>query len=76
MNITGNIYRTNEGLCFVPDDKLSFFETMSVMQMNMTVCSEECIVDDWQHVKTIITTKYEQHGLNVHMLDEGINTQD
>ena len=76
MKIPGNIYKTNEGLRFVPDVFPSFDEIMELMQLEMIVCSKDCIEDDWQHVKTVIVTKYKQHGLNVHMLDEGINTED
>ena len=76
MNIPGNIYKTNEGLCFVPDVFPSFDEIMELMKLKMIVSSEGYIEDDWQHVKTVTVTKYKQHGLNVHMLDEGINTQD
>ena len=76
MNISGNIYKTNEGLCFVPDVFPSFDEIMELMKLNMIVSSEGYIEDDWQHVKTVTVTKYKQNGLNVHMLDEGINTQD
>ena len=76
MNIPGNIYKTDKGLCFVPDENLSFFEVMSIVQMKMTVCSEESIEDDWQHVETVNKTKYSQTGFNINMLDEGINTQD
>ena len=76
MNISGNIYKTTEGLCFVPDVKPSFDEIMVLMKMDMIVCSEGYIEDDWLHVKTVKIMKYKQNGLNVHMLDEGINTQD
>jgi hypothetical protein len=76
MNIPGNIYKTNEGLCFVPDVFPSFDEIMELMKLKMIVSSEGYIEDDWQHVKTVTVTKYEQHGLNVHMLDEGINAED
>ena len=76
MNIPGNIYKTNVGLCFVPDVKPSFDEIMELMKMDMIVCSDGYIEDDGQHVKTVKITTYEQHGLNVHMLDQGINTQD
>ena len=76
MNISGNIYKTDEGLCFVPDVKPSFDEIMELMKMNMIVCSKEYIEDDWKHVKTVKVAKYSQSGFNVHMLDEGINTED
>ena len=76
MNIPGNIYKTNVGLCFVPDVKPSFDEIMELMKMDMIVCSEGYIEDDWQHVKTVSVIQYKQNGLNVHMLDEGINAED
>ena len=76
MNISGNIYKTDEGLCFVPDVKPSFDEIMELMKMNMIVCSKEYIEDDWKHVKTVKVITYSQTGFNVHMLDEGINNED
>ena len=76
MNISGNIYKTDEGLCFVPDVFPSFDEIMELMKMNMPVFSKEYIEDDWKHVKAVKIIKYSQTGFNVHMLDEGINNED
>ena len=76
MNISGNIYKTYEGLCFVLDVFPSFDEITELMKINMRFCSKEYVEDDWEHVRAVKIVKYSQTGFNVHMLDEGINTED
>ena len=63
MNISGNLYKTDEGLCFVPDVFPSFDEIMELMQMNMIVCSKEYVEDDWEHVRAVKVAKYSQTGV-------------
>jgi hypothetical protein len=36
MNTPGDIYKNDDGLCFVPDVKLSFDEIMELMKGNIT----------------------------------------
>jgi len=72
MNTPGDIYKNDDGLCFVPDVKLSFDKIMELMKLNMTICSSDCIEDDWQYLRSInkpSRRKFVHGNYHVEMLD-------
>ena len=75
MNTPGDIYKNDDGLCFVPDVKLSFDELIELMKLNMTICSSEYIEDDWQYVESInkpSRRKFVHGNYHVEMWDDGL----
>ena len=45
-----NIYRNDDGLCFVPDVDLSSDQLIELMQLGIIICSKEGIEDDRKHI--------------------------
>ena len=40
MDLPSELYRTDEGLCFVPDVKPSFDELVELMKLRIMICTE------------------------------------
>ena len=50
MEIPGEIYKNDNGICFVPDVDVSSDELIVLMKLGIEICSKEHIEDDWKHI--------------------------
>ena len=50
MNIPGELYKNDNGICFVPDVNPSFDELMELTKLKIEICSKEYVEDDWKHI--------------------------
>ena len=53
MDFPGDIYKTDEGLCFVPDVDISGDQLIELMQLGIRISGKEYIEDDWICIGTI-----------------------